>query len=216
MSPSVDTNLLGLRILETRLGFDLSAQPLLVYTQEAQEPFLGFFEDSTPFPYLTMQLCAWFLFFTFWIFFAGFRLFEPIVSIFIFPEVDNDGDLGYDNIGESLPFGRFGDHSPAGTIFYSLPWIFLFGPTYSILYLLFCPRSSLRWKHPKSLSFCWNLYFSAGLILCPMLTWIYCSGFRSLMIWVGFVGFYVLLGFILPCFVRPLSDADPALELVVG
>lgn len=155
------------------MRFSLSVQPASRYAWELHDPLLGYFEDSTSFPSLTIQLRARFIFSTFYNFFSKFRHFYPVID-FLSPDgyVDDDGELGIDEIAEPLLlFGRLG----CSTV---LPWIFLFEPTYSVLYLLFCLRKTTAWGHLLSLvKLFQNLVLSAGFMICPIFTWIYSSVF---------------------------------------
>ncbi|KAK0724278.1 hypothetical protein B0H67DRAFT_567570 [Lasiosphaeris hirsuta] len=200
-NPPVEPTLLRLQTLESSItALNLSTLPLFAYSEESQDPFLGFFEDSTSFPYLTMQLCAWFMFMTFWVFFSDFGLFERVVNTIYANVVMVWGAAlwSYETtLDGALPFGRFEDHSPAFTIFYLLPWIFLLGPTYSVFWLLSCPRSTTpKWEYKSAWGVLFRLFLCAVYVLCPMLTYLYCSFLLALIIWACCIGIYLLLSVI--------------------
>lgn len=196
------TLLAPLRKIESHSLSILSAQPLLAYSPDTpQQPFLGFFEDLPCFSYLIAQLCAWALFLTFWTFCAGFQNFLPISQYF------NPGNELIDGVrfpgfpprlwNLDVPLGKYQAQSPARYVLGMLPWILLFAPTYSVVYLLAYPRSALvdipwlRYRYPvllMPLKILLNLLLPMGLILLAMWSWIKFSLELSLLIWAGVVG----------------------------
>jgi len=193
--------------MESKTWSALSAQPL-VASQGTQEPFLGLFEDMSCFPYLIFQLCAWFMFLTFWILFAYFPIFTPILdrirpfdldSSSSFADSGDSGDTDsrlYDSI-YSLPFGEYQAQSPAIWVFWYFLWILLFGPTVSILYLLFYPRLTRSPKLSRSVvGLLLRLSFSIIPLLFPTLTLAITnkSYTFTLFAWCEAVGAYLVLG----------------------
>jgi len=190
--------------MESKTWSAVSAQPL-VASQGTQEPFLGLFEDMSCFPYLIFQLCAWFMFLTFWILFAYFPIFAPILDRIRPPDLSSDSssdDSGdpnsrlYESI-YSLPFGEHQSQSPAIWVFWYFLWILLFGPTVSVLYLLLYPRLTLLPKISRSaVGLLLRLTFSIIPLLFPTLTLAITSNAYTytLFAWCEAVGAYLVLG----------------------
>ncbi|KAK3331552.1 hypothetical protein B0H66DRAFT_614152 [Apodospora peruviana] len=152
-----------------------SLQPLSLPNRDQHQPFIGYFEDIPGFPYLVLQLCLWILFLTFWAYCSGFELFLSLSDSLHPVEYYGNGDI-------SFSFGYIGKldnpnnqlESPVGGIFYLLPWILLFGPTASMLYLLFYPRRPFLqgFKVPRSLAVLLETTYAIAFLLFPALTFV--------------------------------------------
>ena len=157
------------------------------------QPFIGYFEDIPGFPYLVLQLCLWVLFLTFWAYFSEFEPFSFTAEWLHPVEYFNEADLSFGDLDE-----LFGDEnqSPANVILYLLPWILLFGPTASMLYLLFYPRRRVfqGFKVPRLLVGLLETIFAIAFVLFPALTFLYCRFLVALQIWGYLLISYVVLG----------------------
>jgi hypothetical protein len=184
-----------LQRLESRSFSILSAQPLVAHSSPRQ-PFLGFFEDLPCFPYLTFQLCAWFVFLTFWIFFADFEPFRPVAAIFG-PEADSNYGAR-DHLTRRLPEPDEGQ-SPTTSVLLFLYWLLPFGPMSSLLYLLLYPRKGWNRvkKLPQPATAFLQLLYCMVFILSPMLTYLYYSASRAIAVSACEVLLYIILTLLL-------------------
>jgi len=129
-SPEINRALL----LEDLSFSTISIVPLTY--RSADRPCLDYFETLPWFPYLAIQLCLWAVFATFYILFADFDQFQPIVEAVGIP-------VSWLELSEAGTLDQLVDDNGADLMFNAVAllfWIFVASPVSSWLFVLCYPR----------------------------------------------------------------------------
>ena len=165
----------------------LSIGPLITFERAAEpsRPFLHYFEDLLFFRYLTVQLCLWALFATFWVVFADFEQFASITETY----------TPASWLQDIITWDVRSDQSPTAGVYILIFWILFLGPSSSVLFVLFwrwCPNRI--YEPPPALRivvFGLRLGLSLSFLLLPTLTFIYLEVKQAAFAWGIVASVYV-------------------------